>query len=389
MKKITYLTAALLCGMVVLTACDDDRDSNPTVKQPESFVLNEPALSGNVYDLETSTSITVTCKQPDYGYTALVNYYAQVSFDNTWVDAVSDDEPATYAELDGSWTECKLDLSASGINGAIMKLGAYESEDDMPAQPMTIYLRLRASLTSGYTCYSNSVQLTVAAYYQDLSDVEPEMWCVTGGGIADGSWGEEPGVSCEPMSFVDGYSYDSSGHGELTYTGYFDSSQGFKLLVPGTSWGSQWGNGAAEGIDNPVMNDGGSSNFVVPSSGYYTINLNTSTNTLTITAADTPTEYGQMLISGDFNDWATDVPMDPVNTCIDVTHNHLWTYVIDSPDTDTTAKFLVDSSWSPNWGSDTFPYGFGVNNGANIPVSEGTYRVVFSDIDGFYYFFLQ
>ncbi|MCD7714089.1 MAG: SusE domain-containing protein [Prevotella sp.] len=384
MKKITYLMAALLCGMVALTACDDDRDSNPTVKQPESFVLNEPALSGNVYDLANSTSLTVTCQQPDYGYTALVTYYAQVSLDDTWVDAETEDDTASYIELDESWTVCKLDLDAEAIDRAILKIGAYESEDEFPTQPMTIYIRLRATLTSGYECYSNTIALNVKAYYADFSDAEPELWYITGDAVADGSWGSEVGVSCVPMSFVNGYEYDSNGKGEITYTAYFDSSKGFKLVkVPG-NWDDQWG--STDGGLTPVMNDGGSQNFYVPSSGYYTVTLNTRTDVLTIEATDTPTEYGQMLISGSINDWATDVPMSSVNTCNDVSVEHLWTYEVTS-DGSAEVKFLIDSSWSPNWGAADFPYGFGVNNGDNIPVAAGTYRVVFNDITGFYYFF--
>ena len=79
MKK--YIIASLLAGVafVGFTSCEDDRDSNPTLKVPDSFVLNTPALAGNVYDLANSNGIELTCVQPDFGYTAVVNYYPQVS----------------------------------------------------------------------------------------------------------------------------------------------------------------------------------------------------------------------------------------------------------------------------------------------------------------------
>lgn len=41
----------------------------------------------------------------------------------------------------------------------------------------------------------------------------------------------------------------------------------------------------------------------------------------------------------------------------------------------------------PNWGASTFPYGFGVNGGANIPVVAGKYVAILNDIDGYYHFF--
>ena len=52
----------------------------------------------------------------------------------------------------------------------------------------------------------------------------------------------------------------------------------------------------------------------------------------------------------------------------------------------TTAKFLTDNTWAVNWGDTEFPYGKGSQNGPNIPVSEGKWRVFFNDISGIYYF---
>ncbi len=379
-------------AVAVVAACSDDRDSNPVVQQPESFVLNEPALSSNVYDLENSSTINVTYKQPDYGYTALVTYYAQVSLDNTWVEAASEEESASYVELEGSYSECSADLDANLINRAILTIGAYDSESDFPEQPMTIYVRMRATLQSGYECFSNVIALTVKAYYTVLTSVDPEMWYLVGGCIGDGTWGNSGisniGTSLIPMSLVDGESYSATtGKGTLQFTGYFLSSQGFKLIKTPGSWDEQWGDSDG-GIDSPVMNDGGSSNLTVPSDGYYTVTLNTNSNTLTVTAAsDEPREYGQMMISGAFNDWATDgYYMDAVNTTYDVEHNHVWTYTL-SAEEYTEVKFLVDSSWSPNWGAADFPYGFGASNGANIQVEAGDYIIIFNDVDGYYHFF--
>jgi hypothetical protein len=63
----TYILTTLLAGALLVTSCADDRDSNPTINQPETFTLNTPALAGNTYDLENSESITFTYKQPNYG----------------------------------------------------------------------------------------------------------------------------------------------------------------------------------------------------------------------------------------------------------------------------------------------------------------------------------
>jgi hypothetical protein len=39
-----------------------------------------------------------------------------------------------------------------------------------------------------------------------------------------------------------------------------------------------------------------------------------------------------------------------------------------------------------NWGATEFPTGIGVQNGSNIPITAGTYVVVFNDITGGYNF---
>lgn len=395
MKKLNILTGLFLgIGLCLFSACEDDNDSNPIVQQPESFELNTPALSENVYDLEKSSSIQLTYKQPDYGYTAAVTYYAQVSMDNTWEEATEETE-ATYVELNGNSTTCEFEADASQIDRAIMSLGGY-NEENVPSEPLTIYMRMRATLGSGYECYSNAISLSVFPYYMPIVDAEPEIWYLVGDCIGDGTWGntntDNIGVSLIPMSIVDGYEYNTTtGQGEIQYTGYFLAGKGFKLIKTPGSWDNQWGNSSAAGIDNPVKNDGGSSNLQVPSSGYYTVKLNTESDVLTIEAAEAPDVY-HIMIQGDFNGW-TDAAMTQVNT-VEGMNNHIWKYELDATSGDTTAKFKVSpgeagsaDGWGTNWGGTGFPYGIGSNGGANIPVPAGHYTILFNDIDGFYYFY--
>jgi hypothetical protein len=44
---------------------------------------------------------------------------------------------------------------------------------------------------------------------------------------------------------------------------------------------------------------------------------------------------------------------------------------------DAESKFRENMDWSANWGSADFPTGTGEDNGANIPVTAGTYDVTF------------
>lgn len=388
MKK--YIFASLLTGVVMLSACSDDRDSNPTVQQPGSFELNMPALGGNVYDLENTPSIAFTCKQPDYGYTAPVTYYVQVSVTDTWNAATSAEaDDATFVELDGSTNTCELKADAGQMNKAIMKLAGYKDASQVPTEGTPLYVRMRAALNAGYECYSNVLTLSVLPHYVALVAADPELWYLIGGCIGDGSWGSVVGTGVLPMSPVEGAKYDDvTGQGELTYTGYFLSSGGFKIVKTPGQWADQWGAEENGDITKPYKKDaikeGG--DFKVPADGYYKITLDTKKNTLSIVATDAPAHtYSHIFISGDFNAWDEKTQMTPVNTVAGMV-NHIWTYELDATGGNTTAKFLYDG-WAPNWGSASFPYGFGVNGGANVPVAAGTYTVIFNDVDGYYHFF--
>ncbi len=79
MKKILNSMLLLIVAAVpLLTSCEDDNDSNPTLSIPQSFVLNTPGLAaGNVYDLPNGT-VNLTTNQPDYGgWPAAVTYAVQ------------------------------------------------------------------------------------------------------------------------------------------------------------------------------------------------------------------------------------------------------------------------------------------------------------------------
>ncbi|WP_293873761.1 T9SS type A sorting domain-containing protein [Flavobacterium sp.] len=54
--------------------------------------------------------------------------------------------------------------------------------------------------------------------------------------------------------------------------------------------------------------------------------------------------------------------------------------------TDGLVKFRKDNLWTSNWGSSSFPTGTGTQAGANIPVTAGTYNVMFEKTSGNYSF---
>ena len=69
----------------------------------------------------------------------------------------------------------------------------------------------------------------------------------------------------------------------------------------------------------------------------------------------------------------------------DVFNPHLWT-ITDVALIAGEAKFRANDAWDVNWGATDFPNGTGVQNGANIPVTAGTYTISFNDETGAYSF---
>ena len=209
--------------------------------------------------------------------------------------------------------------------------------------------------------------VTPRPYY--IIGLGDEKWTNTAAGL---------GVSIYPMSVVSGNKYNTAGDGEFSFTGYFYASKGFKLIRDIGSWDEQWGMSGS----SYAHNDGGAGNITVPSDGYYTITLNSITNTLTIIPSIvTPTTYATIGLIGAFNGWGADVVMTPSQA----SNNHTW-YTTQTFATDGSCKFRADGAWTTSWGGDTFPIGM---SGGDIPAKAGTYKVLFNDIDGCFYFIKQ
>ena len=82
-------------------------------------------------------------------------------------------------------------------------------------------------------------------------------------------------------------------------------------------------------------------------------------------------------------------PLASWDTDVDMIRNpedeSLW--VISSIDlTDGEAKFRAEDAWDVNWGAAEFPTAVGTQNGPNIPITAGTYRVTLNSATGEYSF---
>ncbi len=142
MRKL-YISAALMLGVLAFSACED-QDATPVFQEPTTFVLNTPAYVNGTYDLEKSTSLELTCSQPDYGFTAGTSYAVEVS-----LSGVFDGTESTV--LDTKYTTARMNVDAAELAAALTALATAAdptlTEEDFPMDT-EVHVRLIASLTA-------------------------------------------------------------------------------------------------------------------------------------------------------------------------------------------------------------------------------------------------
>lgn len=396
--KSTILLAA--AGLFVLTSCDDDNESNPTIAQPTTFVLNEPAITGFV-DMEKTPSVVLTWSQPtpynDFNAPVVPTYTVQVSptgqFNKAFDETLEDNTGADFVNVSETYTTGKdVNINLQNLNRQLLQLCGWTEATTPERLPLAVRVKSAirdASFREYNVIYSNVVTLNTVPYYVELKPADPEIWWLIGADIADGSWGSNLGKCVVPMQTIDGAEYDSkTGQGEIKWTGYL-AGNGFKLVkIPG-KWDDQYGQGDSFG--EYLHNDGGSGNITVPEAGIYTVTLNTAKNTLNVEKADiSATVFGGMSIAGTFNEWG-DTEMTPCSTGWE---NHDW-YITHSFAAGDKVKVKQTGTWDFNKGGSFVNYSegmyvYGVDNGADLVVEEaGTYQIFFNDITGYIRFIKQ
>jgi hypothetical protein len=393
MNNKNIVLALLTVVSLLFVSCDyyaDQEVASPTVFEQKTiqdtgFIAAPTTAAVTLTEAKAADSteiLTVSTLMSLVNPNAGIQYVLQLSSNKNFTDT------AEIGFRFNGKAGSKVKVLNSDLNTALDKLTGSLVE-------VSLYARMIAVITNGGTLIKQisvaDANKTVATFkvtpYSLLKDYKaytPKTWYIVGLG---GNWNNSVdglGSSLIPLSFVTGKEYNSSGDGKFVYTGYFSSATSFKLIHTPGDWNTQWGNKSSEGINSPVVNDGGSSNFKVPADGYYTITLNSIKNTLTISAATvTPVSYTLIGLIGGFNGWGGDVAL----TANSSTGNHTWytTYTFSS---DTEGKFRANGGWDINWGNadKTFPIGFGAQGKDNIPFKAGTYTVLFNDIDGCYWF---
>lgn len=165
-----------------IASCDSDRESNPILQDPTTFVLNTPAYASTVYDLKHSETIELTCSQPDYGFTVATDYVVQVSLTGQFNEAVGANTPATYQTLSSIYNAAKMNIDAQELAVAIVNLSGITEDKNFYTNPIKVYIRLKASVNTGMKpIVSNTIELPkVLSYFALDPMVIPGKMYVTG-----------------------------------------------------------------------------------------------------------------------------------------------------------------------------------------------------------------
>ena len=187
MKNIIKSALLVVMSLTLMTACSDDNDSNPSIQTPTEFKLNTPALENTPIDLANSSKIILTCSQPNYGYTASVQYTVQVATDENMTDAVELSETSNSAKV-----EINANLLASTLTNIYVQKGKTEADFPMDVKA---YFRLKANIVTsngnvveGTEILSNVVSLNKIHLLFSLPAVNlPKNVYVTGS-FCDWDW---------------------------------------------------------------------------------------------------------------------------------------------------------------------------------------------------------
>lgn len=183
MKKMIKSALLLLCSVCILTACEDDRDSNPTLQKPAggALVLNKPAMADNVvYDLANSSTINFTLGSlPDYGFPAYTNYTLAMSINADMSGAV-DMATTPYALIE-------VDAATMAATLTEMLTSAGKTDTDFPMD-LPVYFQARGNAMQyagnaieGTEVISNIVALNKVHLVYSLPPVTtPENLYITG-----------------------------------------------------------------------------------------------------------------------------------------------------------------------------------------------------------------
>jgi len=312
-----------------------------------------PENAGTVYE-------TFIWTNANYGINVSIRYELEISAEEDFDEGATRVLIVTEGALQNNsrW----VSVTVKQLNDAMLALG-------LPGfQQSTVYIRIKSTINGveNEPLYSGSITRIATTYRTS----ECGNFCSVGiiGDASPGGWTEDTDMRLLDPTGVDKYTW--------TVTVYLIGGKEVKFRAM-DAWDTNWGSGdfpSGTGVQNGP-------NIPIPASGYYKVILNDQTGAYSFNAVSgTYTQIG--IIGEGVGGWGD---ADEKFLTQSVSDPHVWTGTFTFTAAD--VKFRANASWSTNWGSDTYPSGYGVGNGPNIPVAVGgTYFVYFNDASGEYFF---
>ncbi len=192
MKNIIKSAFLLVVGLGLFTSCETDIDNNPVFQTPNQFELNTPALAAQTIDLANSSTVGLTCSQPNYGFPAFTSYKVQVGCSADMSDMI---------ELDDVYTTTKIDIDASILASTLTALMVEKhgkTEADFPME-IPVYMRLKAVMSTadnkdvaGTEILSNTVKFQNVKLLFSLPPVTAPEKIYLVGHFNNWDWGTAP-----------------------------------------------------------------------------------------------------------------------------------------------------------------------------------------------------
>lgn len=250
-SKITILAAgaALMMG---LASCSDVTDPVYTKPDAATFKLNTPPLQNQYYALDPEGTFEIVCNgQPDYGFSVVTQYRAEVSLTENF---------AEYKTLipTGTGTMSRMVLRDNDLAIAMCELrGIYEEDDYTDAGQQKVYFRgvaFISGIDDSYVTTSNVVSLNNVQGY--FANSKPGyIFCI---GNYAGSWigpTEDNATNLEPYSLFEA----DDAIGSKIYSATIDFGENapiFRFYTSLSGWDTDsYGPEGGTDSDTPVVFD--------------------------------------------------------------------------------------------------------------------------------------
>ncbi len=376
MKKISILILAFI-SILVFNACVEDEDpifvaqeaGEPRIVSPNATV----SLSRETAD---QPGVTIVWEDANYNVATPITYTVEASPGGSGFNTPF---------VAGSTPERFFSFTIGELNALAINAGLPTGEEG------ALEIRVKSSVgtNGGAEMISDFTILTLTPYeaiipLKSLFFVGNAVDTNKDGVANDSDWDNGSGADA-----TNTYLFRDANNPDVFYfQGFFEANE-FKLLEIQGQWQPQWG------LDNGNLSSsdilgGDPGAFVVPTAGYYSLELNINEDELTYSldpidasAAPVYTSMGLMgsARTGDDSGWDANANPD-TNLTQSPFNPHIW-YLEGYTVFNGELKIRADDDWTNSWGANPGLSGQGNNNNdPNIIVTAGTYDIWFNDLDG-------